>query len=207
MGNIEALHASAHPSACEVMLAYPVVTHYPDGHDLALFQRLQMSWVQRNVEHADGTRERVPRILVCHISNPHPKQADDAIYAHSYHKVYAGLQALPHKGERIHLRGVDGVEWLFLTDSIQWAESTRRGKHSIVHTTEGVVEVVTPIAKLGRCHADAFVRCHTSYLVNPNYVRSVRRFAATMADGTELPIPERRYTTVRDLILERHPRT
>ena len=152
---------------------------------------------------ADGTREHVPRILVCHISNPHGKHEDDNIYAAHYDQVYAGLTSSPGGGERIRLHGADGSEWLFLPDSILWAESTRRGKHSIVHTTDGEVEVRAPISELERGHEQLFVRCHASYLVNPTYVRSVRRFRCTLTDGAELPIPERKYTAVRDKILSR----
>jgi hypothetical protein len=77
MGNLVVTHISGHPSTCEVMLAYTLVTHYPDGHELSVFQRLQLSWCMRFVVDAQGNRSRVPRILVCHISNPHAKHADD----------------------------------------------------------------------------------------------------------------------------------
>ena len=43
-----------------------------------------------------------------------------------------------------------------------------------------------------------FLRCHQSYLVNPLYIRNIRRFKVTMTDGAELPIQEKKYTAFRD---------
>ena len=90
----------------------------------------------------------MPRILVCHISNPHAKHADDEIYGVHFHHIYAGGVIMPHKSERIHLHGADKSDCFFLSDSIQWAESARGGKHSVVHTPGEAVEVRAPIAAL-----------------------------------------------------------
>lgn len=38
---------------------------------------------------------------------------------------------------------------------------------------------------------------HRSFLVNTAQVRGIRKYAFELSDGTELPIPERRYTDVR----------
>ena len=186
MGNLVVTHISGHPSTCEVMLTYTVV-----------FQRLQLSWCMRTVVDAQGNRSRVPRILVCHISNPHAKHADDAIYGVHFNQIYSDGVILPHKSERIHLHGADKSDCFFLSDSIQWIESTKGGKHSVVHTPNGTGAVRTPISKLNRSYSHLFLRCRTSYLVNPNYIRSIRRFSVTMTDGAELPIPERKYTAFR----------
>ena len=43
-----------------------------------------------------------------------------------------------------------------------------------------------------------FLRCHQSYLVNPDYITNIRRFRVTLSDGVELPIPEKKYTAFRD---------
>lgn len=80
LGNMEVAHISANTSFCDVMLSYPITTHYPDNHDITLYQRLLMTWCDRTVELDDGSREKVPRILLCHISNPHGKHEDDTIY-------------------------------------------------------------------------------------------------------------------------------
>ena len=203
MGNLKAVHVSGHPSTCDVMLTYTVVTHYPDGHDLSVFQRIQLSWCMRSMKDEQGNRIRAPRILMCHISNPHAKHADDTIYAKTFDQVYAGTQAMPHKGERIHLHGTDRADYFFLSDSIQWIEAARGGTHSVVHATDEAIEVRSPVSELAQRYDHLFLRCHTSYLVNPNYIRSIRRFKVTMADGTELPIPEKKYTSFRDQVAKK----
>ena len=58
MGNLKVRHISAHTNFCEVMLTYTVVTHYPDGHDIAVFQRLQMTWCERSQKDAAGKVEQ-----------------------------------------------------------------------------------------------------------------------------------------------------
>lgn len=73
----------------------------------------------------------------------------------------------------------------------------------MVHTPDGTVEVRTSISKLHSSYGHLFLRCHASYLVNPNYIRSIRRFCVTMTDGAELPIPERKYTAFRKQLDER----
>ena len=42
-----------------------------------------------------------------------------------------------------------------------------------------------------------FIRTQRSYLVNPTAVMSIRRYRATLYDGTELPISQDRYMTVK----------
>ena len=58
------------------------------------------------------------------------------------------------------------------------------------------------VAALAEQYPRLFLRCHQSYLINPHYLRNIRRFAVTLADGTELPIPEKKYTSFRDKALE-----
>lgn len=197
MGNLKVTHISAHPSFCDVMLTYTVVTHYPDGHDLSVYQRLQLTWCERRETDADGLTHKVPRILVCHISNPHGKHEDDVIYPTNYSQVYAGDRAQPQRGERIHFHGTDRADYFFLSDSVFWIEAVNGGKHSVLHTTGGDVEIMATVASLAEKHPRLFLRCHQSYLVNPHYLRSIRRFAVTLTDGTELPIPEKKYTAFR----------
>lgn len=45
------------------------------------------------------------------------------------------------------------------------------------------------------------LRIHASYLINPEHVSKIERFAVTLSDGTILPIPEKRYTAVKKILL------
>ena len=202
MGNLKVVHISGNNATCNVMLTYTVVTHYPDGHDLSVYQRLLLCWCERKEKDADGSVQKVPRILVCHISNPHGKHEDDVIYPVNYAQVYAGEKAQPQRGERIHFHGVDRSDYFYFSDAVYWIEAADDGRHSILHTTSGSAKIMPSVAELAAQYPHLFLRCHQSYLINPHYLRSIRRFAVTLADGTELPIPEKKYTAFRDKALE-----
>ena len=198
LGNMEVNHTSSHPSFCDVMLSYPVTTHYPDREDITLYQRLLLTWCERVIEDKYGNKEKVPRILLCHISNPHRKHDDDVIYPNNFHEVYHKEAEPEHIGERIHFHGLDRSDYFFLSDTIIRIEAAHGGKHSILVTDDGNVEVMATISMLEKKYGHLFLRCHQSYLVNPLYIRNIRRFKVTLADGAELPIPEKKYTAFRD---------
>ncbi len=175
MGNLKVRHASTHPSYCDVMLTYTVVTHYPDGHDTSVFQRLLMCWCERKETDKNGETHKTPRILVCHISNPHGKHEDDVIYPKS--------------------------SSFFLSDSIVWIEAHNGGKHSVLHTAAEATEVIKPVAEIEKQYGRFYLRCHQSYLVNPHYIRNIRRFQVTLTDGTVLPVPEKKYTAFKKAVM------
>ncbi len=198
LGNIEAVHISAHPSFCDVMLLFTVTTHYPDNRDITLSQRIQLTWCERVMEDENGGRAKEPRILVCHISNPHEKHKDDVIYPNNFHEIFHRAEGEPQHGRRIHFHGLDKSDYFFLSDTIIRIEAAHGGKHSIVVTADSEVEVASTVTKLERQYGRFFLRCHQSYLVNPDYITNIRRFKVTLSDGTELPIPEKKYTAFRD---------
>ena len=202
LGNMEVMHTSAHPAFCDVMLSFHVTTHYPDNHDITLYQRLQMTWCERIAEDENGNKEKLPRILLCHISNPHAKHEDDVIYPTNFHEVYRSGTSLNRTGERIHFHGLDRSDYFFLSDTVIRIEAAHGGKHSVVVTAEEQVEVMTTITALQKRYGHLFLRCHQSYLVNPQYIRNIRRFRVTLTDGTELPIPEKKYTAFRNKAIE-----
>lgn len=199
LGNMEVMHISAHPSFCDVMLSYLVTTHYPDHHDITLLQRLQMTWCERTVEHEDGSKEKVHRILLCHISNPHTKHDDDTIYPKNFHEIYHGGKLHHLSGKRLHFHGIDRSDYFFLADTIIRIEAAHGGRHSVLHTEDGITaEVLATISKLEKQYGHLFLRCHQSFLVNPEYIENISKFKVRLSDGTELPIPEKKYTAFRE---------
>ncbi len=198
MGNLKVAHITANSTFCDVMLTYSVVTHYPDGHDTSVYQRLLMCWCERHETDENGETRKIPRILVCHISNPHYKHEDDLIYPKSSSKVYAGSDILPQRGERIHFHGLDRSDYFFFSDSIIWIEAHSGGKHSVLHTSTESVEVLKSVAEIEKQYVEFYLRCHQSYLVNPHYIRNIRRFQVTLTDGTVLPVPEKKFTSFKN---------
>ena len=89
-----------------------------------------------------------------------------------------------------------------MSDTIIYIEAAHGGKHCILHTADDEIEVMSTITKLEKQYGHIFLRCHQSYIVNPKYIGSIRRFAVTLNDGTELPVPEKKYTAFRDRVRE-----
>lgn len=87
---------------------------------------------------------------------------------------------------------------LVLSDTILYISAAHGSKHSEVHTTDGTIEVAASVSALAKQYGRLFLRCHHSHLVNPDYIQNIRRFKVTLSDGTELPIPEKKYTAFRE---------
>ncbi len=200
MGNLQTEVISSHPSFCDVMLQFTVVTHYPDGHDLSVLQRILLTWCERMFKDGDGTKRKEHRILCCHIANLHAKSEDDVIYAKEAHPVLRSGNLMPHRSDFIHFHSSDKSEYYFHSDTITYIESDSVKKHCIIHAKTGNVTVQASIGDIERRFPGLFLRCHQSYLVNPNYIRAIRRFTVTLADGTKLPIPEKKYTAFREAV-------
>lgn len=204
LGNIEVMHTSAHSSFCDVMLSYHITTHYPDHHDITLYQRVLMTWCERMVTDEAGNREKASRILLCHISNPHSKHEEDTIYPKNFHQIYYSNASFRQNGDRIHFHGLDRSDYFILSDTVVYIEAAHESRHSILHTVDGeAIEVLTSISALEKRYGHLFLRCHQSYLVNPIHIQRIRRFKLTLSSGVELPIPEKKYTAFRDRAVQR----
>jgi DNA-binding LytR/AlgR family response regulator len=83
-------------------------------------------------------------------------------------------------------------------EQIIYAQS--KGRHTLVHCENGTIcELLSPLRDIARDNP-ALLRVHASYLVNPRYVTRIARFQLTLADGTTIPVPERRYTAIKSLL-------
>ena len=201
MGNMKVVHITSGPTFCNVMLTYSVVTHYPDGHDVSVYQRNLLCWGERKEKDKNGVIKKVPKILVCHISNPHGKHEDDVIYPSNSSRSYLINSNMQQRGERIHFHGTDRSDYFFFSDSIYWIEASSGGKHSILHTANSEIEILSSVASLEKQFPNLYLRCHQSYLINPHYLRNIKRFQVTLTDGTVLPVPEKKYTAFKKAAL------
>lgn len=75
------------------------------------------------------------------------------------------------------------------------------GKETVVRTLTDCIFAKNSIKELAQQTQDCFVMTHRSYLVNPQYITAIRRYAITMRDGTELPVPRKKYDEIRRQIL------
>lgn len=51
---------------------------------------------------------------------------------------------------------------------------------------------------------DYFVKVHRSYLVNIRHVSTICPYEITMQNGLRIPVPQKKYTAVRQMLMKRH---
>ena len=74
-------------------------------------------------------------------------------------------------------------------------------KDSIITTSSSEILVKKSISQLQQLLENDFISVHRSYLVNPDYVASIERYTVTMVNGERIPIPQKKYNEIRDLLL------
>ena len=77
------------------------------------------------------------------------------------------------------------------------------GKRCVIHCMGDEFSVPALLREVVDQLPGTFVKVHRSYLVNSTNVQSLQRSSVTMIDGSEIPLPEKRYTAVRREILNR----
>ena len=194
LGSIRLDCAMISPACCEVILSFPVTTHFPSGKNITVSQIIHISWCERKLE---GKHEKQPRMRVVHISNLYQQHESDRIYPVHFDQVYQGYVPIVTENRRIFFRGADHADYYLLSDAIQWVESAAGSRHAILHIGTEAIEVTASVQSIEKDYPDLFVRCHICYLVNLRYVTQVKRFKAVMADGKEVPIPEKTYTAFK----------
>ena len=75
------------------------------------------------------------------------------------------------------------------------------GRKAQVRCVDGeYFDTRSPAALIPAEMSEYFLRCHQSYLVNPAYITNIRRFRVLLSDGTELPVPEKKYTAFKKAV-------
>ena len=82
-----------------------------------------------------------------------------------------------------------------------WIEAADEGRHSKVHTREQLINCMDRLSFFEEKYPGIFLCPHVSYLVNPHYIKSLRRFELALWDGTVLPVPEKKYTALKNALL------
>lgn len=199
MGDIKAESVSPHSHVREVLLHYKVSTHFPNGNVIAHDQRLHFTWRVRTVKKDSG-REFLPEIVMIHISNAWKYDSRDTIYPVHYETVYPAQ--VPSKPEIfLTVKAVDNAVHRLAASRILYVDTVKRTGRLTVHTENGDVVICDTLPSLAERYPDLFLRAHAKYLVNPDHVREIRRFSMTLSDGTELPIPEKKYTEVKKALM------
>lgn len=100
---------------------------------------------------------------------------------------------------QIHMHE-QGIRILDLS-TIIWIESD--GIHSRIHTPLETIEATESVHVLEERTKGYLIRPHSSYLINPAFIISIRRFEIELTDGAHIPVPQRKYTRIRNLLTEK----
>lgn len=177
----------------EVLLFFDVDTIWPDNSMQRVKQRVQLSWVVEGVQ---------PFIRVCHVSNALDYDDRDVIYPVHYgeDRVRVAVLSGEDRTPRIVLKGANKAMLYLRPAYIDYLETS--GMHTYIHTQNDIRESTERLTAIDKRYPGLFLRCHESYLVNPDRVTEITRFHLTLINGTTLPIPEKKYTTVKKRLSE-----
>lgn len=71
-----------------------------------------------------------------------------------------------------------------------------------IHTAQGIIETTEKLDDIaGRLNTTAFVRCHKSYFVSLNYVKTYERLKITLKGNEEIPISRTYIKSARETFL------
>lgn len=99
--------------------------------------------------------------------------------------------------KKIELRNDSGLQYID-TDMVVYEEAI--GKHTVVHFVDKSVTIKRIIGEAAPLFPKNFCRPHRGYLVNSEYIFSVKRYNITKVTGMTIPIPKKRYSQVREEI-------
>ena len=182
-------HISA--NCTEVLLTYFVDTFWPNGDSNRIYQRITMTW---------EIKKNQALIRVCHISNPIDYDERDSIYPIHYMERHSHMTMYLESTEKLSFKGVNKAILCTNSEQILYMESI--GNHTQIHMASQTFECTERLSVINKRINKGFLRCHTSYLVNPLYVQSIERFALTMTDGKKIPVPEKKYTDIKAILLK-----
>ena len=195
IGNMSTQLSPVGKKGMNVVLFYDVTAHVPEEAPIINRQRTLLAWEEQKVL-IDGEEETVPRLTMIMVSN-----------AFSNKKSLIPFSDLPSRTKtsaelpkRVLVRGMKDESHYLDADGVLYIESTDSSHHSLIHTSSGIIPCLDKVTNLAERYGDCFLRCHASYLVNPYHVRSLKRFSLTLADGTVLPVPEKKYTAFKKML-------
>ena len=200
MGDIRARYMPLNNHIKEVVLHYDVCTHYPDGNTTTHDQWLHYTWRDKKVREAQKA-EYQPEIVCLHISNAWPYDERDVIYPVHYESISPMVPLLSKPEHYVTVKTTDRCIHRIAASHILYAETVKHSAKLRIHTESETITVNDTLSAFEKKYPELFLRIHSGYLLNPAHVTDIRRFAVALSDGTELPIPEKKYTRVKKQIL------
>lgn len=185
-------------NACTIGGRYLVETREDAAYFIQGEQRCTFTW-----ELIEGK----PKICHMHVSNPlgEIKKAEGQRFINEM-----GQMAKKYMEEKISdlrskpeaIEGVDGSTRFISTSDILYAEARARYCDLTLKTGE-IFSAKLSLTGFEKIADPYFVRVHRSYMVNIRYLSRIQPFEVIMRNKVRIPIPEKRFSEVREQIMIR----
>lgn len=200
MGSIRAICISPCKIAQEVILQYEIYTHYPSGSTHLHNQRIHYSWYREKVQTENGS-DFCWKIAVMHISNAWPYDSRDTIYPVHYNSLNLPVQFIEKPKHFMTVTASDLSVHRIPLVNLLYIETVKRTAKLHIQTSTDSIVVNGRLPDFEKAYPDFLLRIHSGYLINPDRVSKIERFCVTMSNGAKLPIPEKKYTAIKQRIL------
>lgn len=196
LGDISTQITPVGKKGMNMVLFYEVYLHLEDGSSVITRQRTLLSWAEQKLQEG-GEEESVPRIAMIMVSNAAPTISGQLLPSSGrVERANVVSSGMNH----IMIRGMKDESHYLDANGIIYIESTDSSHHSLVHTVAGTIHCQDKVTVMAEKYGHYFLRSHASYLINPRYIRSLKRFSLTLSNGIVLPVPEKKYTAFKKLL-------
>ena len=186
-------------ASCTICGRYLVQTSPEADYFLQAEQRCTFVW-----ELISDT----PKIRHMHVSNPmgELKIADGSRFVNEIGqmaKKYLEEKIQDLTGSQIVVPRRDGGTIFLLLRDILYAEARLRYCEVSLENGEQITLNMS-LTEFAKLTDDYFVKVHRSYLVNIRHVSTICPYEITMQNGLRIPVPQKKYTAVRQMLMKRH---
>lgn len=101
--------------------------------------------------------------------------------------------------KKIVLSGEENSKYFIAENSIKFIEGGK-GVKCFVHTDKEVLTVNQLMKSVYSVLPKYYYRCHSSFIINLNRVKSIGNYSVTLDSGEIIPIPAKKYRAVKDEI-------
>ena len=194
--NAEFQAVSIGSKTCIVTGKYLTTTDKTTDFFLQGVQRCTFVWEK----YPDGMR-----IHHIHVSNPlgelqltGEERFPTTMGKLAHHYMQKQIKRLT-ESRKISVPGEKGMLHTLMLSEILYISAF--SKDSIITTSSSEILVKKSISQLQQLLGKDFISVHRSYLVNPDYVASIERYTVTVVNGERIPIPQKKYNEIRNLLL------
>lgn len=186
-------------SSCTVIGRYMVTTDETNDYFLQAQQRCTFVWQIQDQEY---------KIMHIHVSNPmgELKVARGERFVNTV--GYMANKYLENNfkkrffGKQITVTDENGaVRFIYLSE-IMYVKA-QRNDLIIVMTNEQIC-VKMNISVFMKLTDNTFIKVHRSYAINTAFMAKLERYAVTMKNGEQIPVPVKKYNEVRDRMVQMH---